>query len=308
LEALARFHSAVPRWLPFTSGYHSHSDVRIIDLYGKESSATVDHWQKGQLGRDEEQSAGWHYITVWGIQQHWSMHEGFFPLHLVDLPDLAPRPGPVERRIRIYAKGYIAMKRRYLDDVLRTCSEVYAGAELCFDPATGFPSTATVDNERIVYEEWVQFNGKSFPSRLALYRGNRLQMEAITTVTPLDDPNDALFHELPGVEPSPNRIPASREDQYQILSRGHLNAFSYGEALVKVHVDERGHVQHAEVIDADDRSLAKAALAAAKELVYMPQEIDGHRVSFDTTYWVDHWSTVDPLRIPATSLKSQATD
>jgi TonB family protein len=236
------------------------------------------------------------------------MHEGFFPLHLVDLPDLAPRPGPVERRIRIYAKGYIAMKRRYLDDVLRSCSEVYAGAELCFDPATGFPATATVDDERTVYKEWAQFNGKSFPSRLALYRGNRLQMETITTVTRLDDRDGALFHELPRVEPSPNRIPAHRDDDYEILSRGHFNTFSYGEALVKVHVNEAGRVQHAEVIDADDKSLGKAALAAAKEVVYMPREIDGHRVSFDTTFWVDHWSTVDPLRIPATSLKSQGTD
>jgi hypothetical protein len=148
LEALARFHAAVPRWLPSGSGYHRHTDVRMIDLYGKETTATVDHWQKGELGRDEEQASGWHYTTVWGISQNWSTHEGISPLHLVSLSDLTPRPGPAERRIRIYATGYVAMKQQEIDGVVQSCSEEYAGAQLCFDVSTGFPISARVDDER----------------------------------------------------------------------------------------------------------------------------------------------------------------
>ena len=121
LEALTRFHAAVPRSIPSRS-YHHHTELRMIDIYGKESNATVDHWQKGQFARDEEQAPGWRSTTVWGAQQNWSTHEGLSPLRLFRLADLTPRPGPAERRIRIYARGYIAMKRMKFDGSPRGCS------------------------------------------------------------------------------------------------------------------------------------------------------------------------------------------
>ena len=307
LEALARFHAAARRWLP-SDAYHRHTDVRIVDINGKESSATMDHWQKGILGRDEEQASGWHYTTVWGATQNWSTHEGNSPLRLISLSDLTPRPGPAERRIRIYAPGYVAMKQREIDGVLLKCSGEYAGAELCFFTATGFPALAAVDEERVVYEQWAQYNGVAYPSCLALYRGHRLQMEATTTVTPLDNSNNELFQPLPGITPSSNRFGAYREDNYRVLKWSRMDTNAHGEALVKVFVNESGRVKKAELLDADDKSLGKAAITAAKELVYMPQEINGHRVPFETTFWTSNWSTPDPLRFASTSLKSQGTD
>jgi hypothetical protein len=308
LEALARFHATVPRWLPLNSSYRLHTDVRLIDINGKESSATVDRWQKGRLERIEEHAPGWHYTTVWSTEQHWSTHEGIDPLHLADLSDLSPRPGPVERRIRAYAEGYVAMKQKKLDGALLSCSGKYAGAELCFDTATGFPVSAAVDGELVVYEQWSKFDGASYPSRLALYRNHRLQMEATMTLTPLDDSDDPLFQPLAGVAPFPNRIPVSREDQHRVLSRGQTGGSAYGEALVKVYVDKSGRVKRAELLDADDKSLGSAAISAAKNTVYMPEEVDGRQVPFETTFWTSHWSTADPIRVGATSLKSQGTD
>ena len=308
LEALARFHAAVPRWLPSNVSYHCRTDVHIIDIYGNESSATVDHWQKGQLSRDEEQAPGFHYTVVWGPEQHWSTHEGIPPLRLMDLSDLTPRPGPAERRIRIFAQGYVAMKSKSIDGVLRRCSGRYAGAELCFDTGTGFPVSATVDNERVVYEQWDQYEGAIYPSRLALYRGRRLQMEATTTITLLGNSNDDLFHPLPRMVPSPNRLGAYREDQHQILAQGQMYTSSYGEALVRVSVDESGRVRRAELLDADDRSLGAAAVAAAKKNVYMPWEADGRREPFDAIFLATHWLTIDPLRVAATSRQSQGRD
>lgn len=322
LEALARFHAAVPRWLP-SSSYHRHTDVRMIDIYGNESRATVDHWQKGQFSRDEELASGWHSTTVWGATQHWSTHEGISPLRLFSLSDLTPRPGPAERRIRIYAQGYVAMKRGNGDGPARSCSQEYAGAELCFDTATGFPASASVDDERVVYEQWAQYEGAAYPGRVALYRGHRLQMEATTTVTALDGSsrtdsnltdssraasNSDLFQPLPGVTPSPNRDGASRGDKYTILKGSRMDTSSSGEALVKVSVGESGRVLHAELLDADDKSLGKAAIAAAKELVYMPLEVNSRSVPFETTFWTSHWSIADPLNFPATSRQSQGTD
>jgi TonB family protein len=133
-------------------------------------------------------------------------------------------------------------------------------------------------------------------------------MEATTTVTPLSDSDRDLFRPLSGVAPTLNRFGASREDGYQVLTRGEVNSSSFGEALVKVYVDASGRVRHAELLDADDKSLGKAALTAAKNTVYMPQEVNGHPAPFETSVWTSHWSTIDPLRVVETSRKSQGTD
>jgi Gram-negative bacterial TonB protein C-terminal len=307
LEALARFHAAVPRLIP-SGNYHRHTEVRSIDIFGRETSATVDHWQKGPLARDEEQAPGWRYTTVWAVAQNWSAHEGISPLRLFSLSDLATRPNPAERRIRIYAQGYVAMKSRDADGSRLSCSGEFAGAEVCFDTATGFPASAAVDEERVVYEQWSQFGGAAYPGRVALYRGHRLQMEATTAVTPLDESSNDLFQPLPGVTPSPNRLGAYRTDKFRLLKGSQMDTDSHGEALVKVFVDKSGRVKNAELLDADDKSLSKAALTAAKQLVFMPQEVDGHRVPFETTFWMSHWSTPDPISFSSTSRSSQGTD
>jgi hypothetical protein len=309
LEALARFHAAVPQWLPRSSGFHIRTEVRMIDLNGRESNATVDHWQNGRLSRDEENATGWHCIIVWGVGQNWSTSAGISPLRLYFLRDLTPRPGPAERRIRIYAQGYVALVHRKINGEERSCSGEFAGAEICFDISTGYPASAHVDEERVVYEEWAQFNGSSYPSRIALYRGHRLQMEATTTVTPLEDASDKLFQPLPDVTPFSNQLGVHREDRkYKVLTRGEVYGPFYGEALVKINVDESGRVRHAELIDADDKSVGRAAVEAAQRTVYMPFEVNGHKVPFQTTFYTNHWSTTDPVWVLELSKKSLSKD
>jgi TonB family protein len=78
--------------------------------------------------------------------------------------------------------------------------------------------------------------------------------------------------------------------------------------LVKVYVDESGRVRKAEVVDADDKALGSAAMDAAERTAYMPVEIDGHRAPFETSIWMSHWSTIDPIRVGTTTVTSQGTD
>jgi TonB family protein len=133
-------------------------------------------------------------------------------------------------------------------------------------------------------------------------------MEATTTITPLGDASDSLFQPPHGVTPIPNRIPVSREDGHRVLWWGQIEGSDYGEALVRVYVDESGRVRHAELLDADDRSLGPKAISAAKRTVYMPEEVNGKRVPFETTFRASNWSRIDPIRVAATSLQSQGTD
>jgi len=307
LEALANFHAVVPRWLP-TSGHHRHIEIKSIDVNGIESKASVDHWQLGKQARDEEQASGWHRVIVWGATQNWATNEGIPPLRLISLADLTPRPGAAERKIRIFADAQVAMKRRNVDGRTLSCSGVHAGAEICFDSETGLPSSASVDDEHVVYEEWAQFKGACYPSKVALYRGKRLQMEATTTVTDLDDSSRHLFEALPGVTPTANQYGALRKDRFRLLQRPDLAFNSYGEVLVKVSVNKAGNVMHAELLDADDKALGKAAVKAALGLVYLPYEEDGVQKPFETYFWTSHWSTPDPLTNPVTSRASQGID
>ena len=307
LEALARFHAAVPRWLPVTAGYHEHTDLRIVDVIGVETKAALDGWRRGRLGRDEEHAPGWQSTIVWSAEQNWTTHEGICPMRLCGLFDVTPRPGPMERRIRILGQGYIPLWQRAVDGVFRSCSGNFGGAEICFDIATGFPAVAMIDDERVVYQDWSQYEGVTYPSHWTLYRGNRLQMEASVTVQAFDGP-ETLFDPIAGVTPGPNRNGAQLVDDPAVLSRGEVKTSSFGQALVKVSVDKSGRVKSAELLDADDRSLGAKALAAAKETVYMPKEEDGKRVPFDAGFRIEQWSTIDPLRVTATSLKSHGTD
>lgn len=307
IEALTRFHAAVPRWLPSAAGYHEHTDLRIIDINGVETKATLDGWHKGRLGRDEQRAPGWRSTIVWSAEQSWASHDGICPLRLCGLFDVTPRPGPMERRIRVLGQRDVKLRQRSTDGVLHSCSGSFGGAEICFDIGTGFPALATVDDERIVYEDWSQYRGAVYPSRWALYRGQRLQIEASVTVTGFDGP-DSLFDPLADVAPRPNRLGAQLEDSPTILSRGAVKSSNFGQALVKVSVDANGRVKNAELLDADDSSLGQAALVAAKKTVYLPQEANGTRISFETGFRVDQWSTVDPMRVGATSLSSQGTD
>jgi hypothetical protein len=308
LEALTRFHAAVPKSPSLAQGFHRHTEFRLIDIRGGVTTAIQDSWHKGNLGRDEELAPEWHSIIVWGSEENWSVHQGIRPMRIGGLFDVAPRPGPMERRIRILGKDFISLRPRQIDGTLVACSSNYGGAEICFNQDTGFPAEASLDDERVVYRTWSEFAGKYFPSRWAVYRGGRLQMEVNTAIAGLEmTPN--LFDPLPGVDPRPNLRGAQLEDSDQVLSKGELKRASFGQALVKVSVDRNGRVTRAELVDADDKSLAAAAIEAAKKTVYMPREsAAGENTSFETAFRVEQWSTVDPIRIGATSLKSQASD
>ena len=307
LAAIKRFHATVPRSPHELESYHSHTVLQMIGLSGVGTAATLDHWQKDDSGRDEETAPGWQSTAVWGPQGNWSTHEGTAPMRLAGIADLAPRPGPMERRIKALANGYITLQQRNVDGTEMSCSGVFGGAEICFDDLSGFPVEASLDGERVVYKEWEQMDGTAYPSRWEVYRGQRLQMQAKTTITAFDAP-DTLFAPLAGVTPEPTGSGASREAQHRIASRGKIESASYGQALVKVYVDASGRVRSAELMDADDRSLGAAALKAARQTIYVPEEGQGVRVPFQTTFWVNQWSSVDPLTGSATGKRAQGED
>jgi len=307
LEALTRFHAAVPRWSNRSGSFHLHADLRMIDLHGRESKATVDRWLSGRVGRDESSAPGWHRTIIWGLDRSWSSQAGIAPMRLPEFEDLASRPNPMERRIRIMARGYVTLKPRKIEGVIRDCSGNIGGAMICFDSGSGFPALASLDDERVVYETWGSYDGASFPSRWAVYRGRRLQMEASVTITALDG-DATLFQALPGIASRPNRFGVPWDEPHAVLTPGIVDSSVYGQALVRVFVDSKGHVSRVELLDAGHSVLGTAAMAAAWKTIYMSKQDDGRGVPFETALRIDHWSTLDPLAVEATSLRSQGTD
>jgi hypothetical protein len=222
--------------------------------------------------------------------------------------DLFPRPNPAERRIRIYSPKDLKINQRKINGVIFGCTGRYAGAEICFDAEFGFPIEATVDDEQVVYKGWEKLADDFYPSRFALYRGRRLQLEASTTITPLTTSNDAVFRIPVGATESSPEHGMFGFESHRFVRLGQVNSISFGDALVEVFVDDTGRVRHAELLDADDEEVGAAALRAAKQTAYIPDRGSGERRAFEAEFIVSHWSTVDPLRIEAISLASQGTD
>ena len=200
------------------------------------------------------------------------------------------------------------MNQRKIKGVMFSCSGKYVGAEICFDSETGFPIEATVDQEQVVYKGWAPFGDGFYPNRLALYRGRRLQLEASTTITYLTTSKKDTFRIPAGATESLPVHRMYRAESHRLVRSGQVNTASFGDALVKVFVDDTGKVRRAELLDADDKYLGVAALRAVMQTVYVPDQSSGERQAFEAEFLVSQWSAVDPLRIEATSLASQGQD
>jgi hypothetical protein len=288
-----------------------HSELRIITVQGKESTATVDHWRNGNLFRLEERAQNWSVTSFSDGNRAWSSQHGTQPMRLwtIDgLTDLSPRPNPAERRIRVYAPKGLKMNRRKIMGVMFSCSGKHAGAEICFDSETGFPIEATVDQEQVVYKGWAPFGDGFYPTRLALYRGRRLQLEVSTTITYLTTSEKDTFQIPAGATESSPVHGMYPVESHRLVRSGEADTASFGDALVKVFVDDSGKVRRAELLDADDKNIGAAALRAAMQTVYVPDRTSGERQAFEAQYFMSQWSTIDPLRVEATSLASQSSD
>jgi hypothetical protein len=306
---LARFHASAPRQACDTC--HIHSELRIINVNGRETTAIVDQWRSGNLYRLEERAENWSVASFSDGDRVWSVQQGIPPIRLWatdGFPDLFPRPNPAERRIRIYAPQPLKLLPRETDGVKFSCSGRYAGAEICFDAESGFPVEATVDQEQVVFKSWAKFGEGFYPSRLALYRGRRLQMEASTAITPLAASERALFRPPAGASERSALDGMYSVESHRLAASDHANTASFCDALVKVFVDDTGRVRRAELLDADDKDLGAAALSAARRAVYVPDRKSGESQAFETGFFVSQWSTADPLRVEATSQASQGTD
>ncbi len=306
---LTRFHASVPR-TP-RQMYQIHSELRIVTVRGEDTTATVDAWRSGNLYRLEERAQDWFVVSFSDGNHIWSSQQGTRPMRLwaIDgFSDLFPRPNPAERRIRIYAPKDLKMNRRKIRGVTFSCSGKFAGAEICFDAESGFPIEATVDQEQVVYQSWSPFGDGFYPNKLTLYRGRRLQLEASTIITDLSNSKKDAFRIPPGATESSPVNGMFRVETHRLVKSGQVDTASLGDALVKVFVDDTGRVRRAELLDADDKYLGAAALKAAKQTLYLPDRSSGERQAFEGEFFVSQWSTVDPIRVEATSAASHGTD
>jgi hypothetical protein len=307
-EVLARFHAAVRR---ACDNCQIHSELRIITVKGEETMATVDEWLTANFSRWQETASNWHLDMYSDGSRMWSVQQGLQPMRLwrIDgFPDLFPRPGPAERRIRIYAPKDMKMEQRKIGNVRFSCSGKFAGAEICFDAGLGFPVEAMVDQEQVVYEDWKKFGDGFYPGRLALYRGRRLQMEAVTRIRALTPADREIFRAPEGAE-----VLSAVDGWFHFENdpRAYTQVLDtplFGDAQVKIFVDDTGKLRRAELLDADDEDLGAATLRAARLAAYKPDRSSGERQAFEGQFFVSRWSTVDPMRIEATSHASHGTD
>jgi hypothetical protein len=306
---MARFHASVPRRA--CDNCQIHSELRIVTVKGETTRATVDEWLAANFWRLKETAVNWYLDVYSDGSRRWQVQHGFAPMRLWEMDgfrDLFPRPGPAERRIRVYAPKVLKLERRKIKGVRFSCSGPFAGAEICFDAELGFPIEATVDQEQVVYAEWAKFGDIFYPSRLALYRGRRLQMEAVTRIRALTPSDGGIFRAPDGAEVLSAVNGWFHFDNDPRAFTQDVDTTLFGDAQVKIFVDDTGKVRRAELLDADDEDLGAAALRAARLVVYAPDRGSGERQAFEGQFFVSRWSTVDPMSVEVTSLASQGTD
>ena len=238
LEAVHRMQNAL--FQQYTHGaWHEHAELRLVDLDGKESNATLDVLVKDGIERVEETAAEWHYVYALVKGKRWTERTGTSPLRLYSISRIIPQRREAFDRIAQQVSGYIALQSREEEQQSLRCSGTISGAEICFDQKTGYPLSITLDGERILYPEWAEFNNKIYPSHFFVYRDSRLQMEGHVGITELDQIDPKLL-EMPSDAEAV--YSGSREDAHLVLFQGNVGGNLSGEALVRIHVDTSGRV------------------------------------------------------------------
>ena len=81
-------------------------------------------------------------------------------------------------------------------------------------------------------------------------------------------------------------------ESHRFLHRGLVDTSSLGDALVKIFVDDAGHVRRAVLLDAGDKYLGAAALKAARNTTYLPDRSSGQRQAFEAEFMLSQWSKI----------------
>lgn len=272
--------------------YHERYELTMFDYKGQKHLGSVESWISTVGYRYEVHTDTYNYVRVadYGSRKQWEAKEGIEPLRVKEFTWDKIKPTYVELHL-LHGGSIPKLKPVTIDGTPQMCGGIVGTARLCFDQATGFMTSATLNDEHVVYDGWQKTDTWKYrEGTLRILHETNLLVEAKLTVASMEF-SPKIFEQIEGLrEIAPLRqpgsgMPPSPAPQHKILVRGTsaISRGANGYAQVRVWVDQHGVVSRAEVEDADDRQVAAAALESAQKTVYGPETENGQPTGFETT-------------------------
>jgi len=279
--------------------YHQRYDLTMIDYRGQKHSGSVESWINNSGRRTEIHTDTYSSVRVTDFENNrmWERSEGIEPLRVQEFVWDELYPTHIQQSL-LHPTTVQAGKSQAGDTIPRlsaetvgeaqlTCASNQAQAKMCFDLATGFLVAGRFKSERVDYEGWQKIGMKYREQTLRILQDTNLLVEAKLTLATDSASTDEILKNISELHEILPADESSSVPQHRILgqipSETPPSSAIHGSAQVRVTVDEKGKVVHAEIEDADDEQVAAAALERARGTIYAPYLVGGRATGFDTT-------------------------
>ncbi|GGG98483.1 energy transducer TonB [Silvibacterium dinghuense] len=277
--------------------YHLHYDLHFrIPLDGhsnQEADATYDVYVDPHRFRRTDMASGSFHMTVVDDLQHqtsWHSMTGDMPLGLYDFEDIVLEPRPVLFALEHSATpALLPMHRRVLEGSLYGCVDDGEMAMLCFDPFTHVFALGQILNQTYVYADWIPLRSHAIPSLIRIYDGKTLLLTANGKIEVFHRFAPLFFTQTAPTPPTPI-------ENRPVVSFPQLKATPwYGNASLRITVDEEGKVSHTELVEIDNNKIKHAAMNFIRDLRFRPaSEAPGTPATFTTLFYLRYLPRANP--------------
>jgi len=271
--------------------YHERYELTMVDYKGQQHKGALETWISPAGNRYEVHTDTYNLVSVTDTARgrRWESETGIKPLRIMEFNWDKLYPTYVEQHV-LHSGGAIPRLKPVTvpdtaNDAQLTCAGAGASAQICFDPTTGFMTSASLNAEHVIYEDWHKVDQWKYrEGTLRILHDTNLLVEAKLVVASTEFSDD-VFQQVDGLVEilgSATATTSSQKNAPEQIGSASSRKLS-GYAQVRVWVDQHGVVTQAEVEDADDAQVAAAALEYAQKKVYKPNRENGQPAGFETT-------------------------
>ena len=268
--------------------HHIHYDLKFYDRNGHENTATYDIYRDPVMYERTEVKSGNYQLTQISNkrdQKTWQHYTGDKPLKIAEFEQAMDRPSVAIDRFALELDRIDNMRPQKLEGMPLLCANDNAGTAICFNPFIGLFAYAQMFNQTVMYDNWLPVGSHTVPGNIRIFQDKKLLLEASGTVEVVKK-FPPHFMEVPDTPSQPD--PASLHKVLQ--SKGmDLTQPRFGNASLRLSVDENGHVAKVEIVDSDDKRLEGPARKFAQHLIFAPQMENGRAVPFETVIYVVYY-------------------
>lgn len=249
--------------------YHLHYDLHFRGPHGSDLTGTYDVYvDPYRFRRTDISSASFHETRTEDLRNpsaSWTSITGDMPLGLYDFEGIVSEPLPALFALAHSAAAEpLSLHPQILEGSPYDCVDDRVMTRVCFDPLTHVFAIAQILNQSFVYSNWIPLRRRAVPSLIQIYDGNTQLVTATGTIVEVHNLPPLFF-----IQATPSvKTPI---EQRPVVSYPEFKAVPwFGNAAVRITVDEQGKVKHAEVVEIDNHHVEHATLKFIRGLRFRP--------------------------------------